>query len=456
MPTRAQLEYDRMIQAKEKIQDNAKTAVKDKLIIKSIEIVRAFIQHTQSICYGGTAVNNILPTSAQFYDKNEVPDYDFYHYDALSIAKKLADILHKQGFISSAKAGVHTNTYKVYANFVPLADITHCDRPLYDELKKRAIKKAGILYADPNFLRMSMYLELSRPNGDISRWEKIMSRLQLLNTHYPIQVTCTPRPIEESDQVDPLHTYIWNECVRENVVFLSGVFAHLTQKKGGDSYCIDGFHVAPDVFMNRLNQTVRGKLTYYPPVGEIVPECFELVVQGKKMVRIYRTIACHSFNEIVVNRQKIRLATIDTLMNMTLALSYIGVSEKVRHHYLCMAQYIFQLYQKHKLTTHGMFNRFPLTCLGKQDTLLDILRTKYEIYNEMKQNPNFMRKYDMYFLNYNPADKESDPTPPKRKKTMPNTKTKKMSKPNTKKTGATKKKMARPTIQAYLKHIRNS
>ena len=45
---------------------------------------------------------------------------------------------------------------------------------------------AGILYAPPNFLRMAMYLELSRPAGDVSRWEKVLKRLILLNKHYPL------------------------------------------------------------------------------------------------------------------------------------------------------------------------------------------------------------------------------------------------------------------------------
>ena len=49
------------------------------------------------------------------------------------------------------------------------------------------IVKKGIRYAPPDFLRMSMYLELSRPDGDVSRWEKVQKRLVLLNTHYPLK-----------------------------------------------------------------------------------------------------------------------------------------------------------------------------------------------------------------------------------------------------------------------------
>ena len=32
-----------------------------------------------------------------------------------------------------------------------------------------------------------MYLELSRPDGDVSRWEKVLKRLSLFNKHYPLR-----------------------------------------------------------------------------------------------------------------------------------------------------------------------------------------------------------------------------------------------------------------------------
>ena len=45
----------------------------------------------------------------------------------------------------------------------------------------------GIYYCAINYLRMSMYLELSRPDGDVSRWEKVLKRLSLFNKHYPLR-----------------------------------------------------------------------------------------------------------------------------------------------------------------------------------------------------------------------------------------------------------------------------
>ena len=64
-----------------------------------IRVVEDFLKVTKRICYGGTAINNILPLQDQFYDKStELPDYDFSP-EPLKDAKKLADIYYKKGFI---------------------------------------------------------------------------------------------------------------------------------------------------------------------------------------------------------------------------------------------------------------------------------------------------------------------------------------------------------------------
>ena len=95
-------------------------------VIQMIKIVEDFLRKKKLICYGGTAINNILPKQAQFYNRDlEVPDYDFYSPDAMDDAKELADVFHAAGFQEiEAKAGVHFGTYKVFVNFIPIADLT--------------------------------------------------------------------------------------------------------------------------------------------------------------------------------------------------------------------------------------------------------------------------------------------------------------------------------------------
>ena len=163
--------------------------IQDPKVQQIISIVEKFIAEKKLVCYGGTAINNILPEDAQFYNKDvELPDYDFYSDNALDHAKELADIYYKAGYEDvEAKSGVHHGTYKVFVNFTGIADITQMEPDLFKAISRDAIVKKDIRYAPPDFLRMAMYLELSRPDGDVSRWEKVQKRLTLLNTHYPLK-----------------------------------------------------------------------------------------------------------------------------------------------------------------------------------------------------------------------------------------------------------------------------
>ena len=163
--------------------------IQDPKVQEIISIVEKFIADKKLVCYGGTAINNILPEDLQFYNKDiELPDYDFYSDNALDCAKELADIYYKAGYEDvEAKSGVHHGTYKVFVNFTGIADITQMEPALFNAISRDAIIKKNIRYAPPDFLRMAMYLELSRPDGDVSRWEKVQKRLTLLNTHYPLK-----------------------------------------------------------------------------------------------------------------------------------------------------------------------------------------------------------------------------------------------------------------------------
>ena len=107
-----------------------KKLVQTDIIRDIILIVERFLQKKKLICYGGTAINNILPYEDQFYDKNiEIPDYDFYSSNALNDAKELADIYYKAGYTEvEAKSGQHFGTYKVFVNFIPVADITSIEK----------------------------------------------------------------------------------------------------------------------------------------------------------------------------------------------------------------------------------------------------------------------------------------------------------------------------------------
>ena len=60
---------------------------------KILNIVRQFIIDKKLICYGGTAINDILPKEQQFYNyETDIPDYDFFSPNAMEDAKELSNI----------------------------------------------------------------------------------------------------------------------------------------------------------------------------------------------------------------------------------------------------------------------------------------------------------------------------------------------------------------------------
>merc|ERR1711991_188121 len=201
-----------------------------------INIVENFLRINKQVCYGGTAINNILPLEDQFYDKSfELPDYDFFSKTPLRDAKKLADLYYKEGFTEvEAKVGIHPGTFKVFVNFIPVADITYLAPPIFKKISKHAIRVAGIKYSPPNFLRMLMYLELSRPDGNVSRWEKVLKRLTLLNKHYPLEVSgCSADDIQRlfeknselKDDESKIFKIVKNSLLKQKAIFF-GAYAN--------------------------------------------------------------------------------------------------------------------------------------------------------------------------------------------------------------------------------------
>ena len=81
----------------------------------------------------------------QFYDKSiELPDYDFFSTKPLKHAKELADIYFKRD-LQVNKSGVHHGTFKVYVNYIPIADITYLVPEIYNNIQKESIVVKNLL-----------------------------------------------------------------------------------------------------------------------------------------------------------------------------------------------------------------------------------------------------------------------------------------------------------------------
>ena len=409
--------------AEEKI---GKRIVNSEDIKKIIAIVEDFIKRKNLICYGGTAINNILPSDEQFYNKEaEIPDYDFFSPNALNDAKELANIYFKQGFEDvEAKSGQHKGTYKIFVNYIPIADITHLDENIFYALKQDSIRVSGILYASPNFLRMSMYLELSRPAGDTSRWEKVLKRITLLNKNYPVtNINCNDiefqRNMENRDQQDEIYENVRNTLVNQSVIFFGGYAISLysqympsNQRKKIDN--IADFDVlsnnpesTAEIVKERLKDIgiTNTKIIKRAPIGEIIPEHLEIKIGKDTIIFIYKPIACHSYNVINIKGQKVKIASIDTMLSFYLAFLYANKPyyNDFLERILCISKFLFEVQQKNRLQQKGLLKRFSILCYGHQETLEEIRAHKAEEYKKIKQSGD-KDKFEEWFLNYKPAE----------------------------------------------------
>ena len=409
----------------------ARRTVNSDDIAKIIKIVEDFIKRKNLICYGGTAINNILPESEQFYNKDvEIPDYDFFTPNALNDAKELADVYYKMGFTDvEAKSGQHAGTYKVFVNYIPVADITYLPKEIFNALKKEAVRVGGILYAPPNFLRMSMYLELSRPAGDISRWEKVLKRLTILNKNYPLDAKCNnvdfQRKMENKKNEDEIYTNVKNTLVNQGVVFFGGYAISLYSqympghlKKKVEKFAdFDVLSNDPETTTEIVKERLKDigvnnvKILKREPAGDIVPLHYEIKIGTDTIAFVYKPVACHSYNVLNIHGQKVKIATIDTMLSFYLAFLYADrpYYKEFADRILCMSKFLFEIQQKNRLEQKGLLKRFSIICYGHQESVAEIRAHKAEKYKELKNKRN-TKEFDEWFLNYKPdvSDKTNE------------------------------------------------
>jgi hypothetical protein len=391
---------------------------------RMIIILENFLIKKKLVCYGGTAINNILPKYAQFYNRDvEIPDYDFFSDNAMADAKELADIYYKAGYVEvEAKSGMHVGTFKVYVNFIPMADITMLNSVIYKNIQKEAITIAGIKYAPPDYLRMAMFLELSRPAGDVSRWEKVLKRLTLLNDHYPLKnpFNCGSVDFQRSNLVGNLGERIYylvrDSFIEQGVIFFGGYAAslyskYMPEKEGKLVKKVPDFDVLCDepekcamITKEKLEAAGIRNITtiVHAEIGEIIPMHIEIQVNGKSVAFIYVPVACHNYNTIEIAGKEINVATIDTMLSFYLAFIYADKPYYTKDRILCMSKFLFEMEQKNRLEQKGLLKRFSIKCYGKQSSLEDIRAEKTEMFKKLATKKN-TAEYEMWFLKYNPG-----------------------------------------------------
>lgn len=359
---------------------------------KIVDIMESFLRVKGRVVYGGAAINAHMPADQKFYDPAvNLPDYDFLTPDPLQDCADLIVSFQEEGFTDvEAKFGIHEGTYKVFVNYRAAADITYMPSDLYGRLAADAVLIDGIRYASPDYLRMNMYLELSRPAGDVSRWEKVYKRLLLMNeVHPPRAGRCVADPLSSlgrtsaaTEAAITLYDKIVAAGIGANAVFLSGA-SYLASIPLDPDVEAPVLMLAANVAALRtvLTTAVRLKHTAFPAIGELLPARTEYhTAKGRLAAVVFETVSCHAYITLASPPapEGYRLASLDLLIQMYYALYFTGNQAYLPVRLQCVVQSLIDIESSRRQeaaasgTAEKAHDVFPLDCIGYQPTLPEL------------------------------------------------------------------------------------
>jgi len=391
-------------------------AAHDLEMIKALDVVRHFIKKMGRVCYGGTAMNMILPPKKRFYDSElDLPDYDFFTPDMEGDIHILVEDLHKAGFKEVYhRMGIHEGTKKILVNYTPIADISEISESVYKVFHRRAIKKEGLHYTDPDVLRMMMYLELSRPKGQLDRWEKVYERLQIINAIFNPKTefinkgktrssgngdknrTRKTRGDSQDHSIpDDIRNYIFSFCIEFQKVILSGNMAgfynsvintktktlyNVTMHTGVVSFFSSDIKADSKFLQTHLGGPTKCKYTLHEKKGDILPEYSVITHLNKPIAIIFNEHACSSYyNFTTPDGSVVMIASLDTLITMYYSIYLF--SNKARSLMPSIDIQIpkcIELTEKNRRLAKSQITPFSLICKGHQKALSSLMREKVE------------------------------------------------------------------------------
>jgi hypothetical protein len=371
--------------------------VRDPALRKALGIVETFLRRTGRVCYGGMAINAHLPSAYKFYDFSKVlPDYDFFTPNPDDDVNALVAAFKDAGYDSvSARVGMHEGTTKIFVNYTAVADISFIPIWLYKILYRRSIVDDGVHYADADFLRMNMYLELSRPKGEVERWEKVYKRLVLLNSiKKPLKQGCKHRKAEMTKLNPNVHEAVMQYIVAENLIFagadLERIYKH--PNVGGAGYVLKSsrpvlaYSSSPESHLQAIRQilheqdpTMPLQNMHWDARGDLIPELFGIQSRGRVLVLLIREQFCHAYNTVTLPGDKtLRITSLDSAITLFYTLSYVrGLEGLVPKSIHCFADALVQVSMNTRdKGVPSKFPLFPARCHGHQPSKASLLEAK--------------------------------------------------------------------------------
>ncbi len=373
-------------------------------IMNANKIVMDYIKENKRKIYGGFAQNKAVVAKEPkdtFYKETELPDIDFYSPDPLNDVINIANRLHEAGFkYAEGGEAAHRETYKVYANYFNVADISYVPRNIYNKIPFLTID--GINYVHPSFMMIDLYRMMTEPYFSSFRWKKIFPRLYKLQKHYPFNKATSPLnsaydiPKDKQEEIKKINDIIIGEIENKDNYIIVGQYAYncyleesgvLEDKSFKNKYKIISVPFMQLISTNYIPDTIHlikilqkkygDKITYreFYPLWQFTG--YSTVVYYEQIPILHITShndRCIPTRKIKINKSNsVQIGSFDLVFLMNLiALLRVRVNEiedKVHYHNITtshlieMRDYFFKKHKKN-LLDDTLFQSFISECVG--------------------------------------------------------------------------------------------
>lgn len=343
-----------------------------------------FLSNKKALMYGGTALNELLPTTLKFYEPYSLPDIDVLSPYAKKLASRMVSFYkkNKHEAVSFTEA-LHPGTYKVYANGVQIADITQCSEKTYDTLVRSSVRATdGLKVIPPTYLRMTLHKILSQPN-DAHRWKNVFARLDRFYKVFPI--TCHFKTITMKKNKEEIKTIETDDDIVETIETIlppDVIFFGQEQVKSMLGRTIP-FELPPILALTSQDLPDVARMVKKEVPGLQVSKVFPmddlvlphiLLSVGKKVVGIvFQLASCIAFNDY----QGRRVASIHAMLDifLSMSMSHYPHFKKNKTYLECLADELAWV-QQNTAPTRKIRKELVLACHGPSTGVATLRRER--------------------------------------------------------------------------------
>jgi hypothetical protein len=151
------------------------------------------------------------------------------------------------------------------------------------------------------------------------------------------------------------------------------------------------------------NSTISKKIKKYN--NELIPYIISINIDNNTCYKIIPTTSCYSYNNINIKKDTYKVASIETIFTIYIYMLYMIDDKEHVNSLQCILIELYSAFLNNRTSQSGSYNRFSLNCKGYQETKMDIMSKKNNLYVKLqrqKKDPKMKKKLNELFFKYIP------------------------------------------------------